>query len=203
MTTTVAAIQTQRLRLVSMTPAFLEASLTGRSADASTLLGADICPDWFDEQWLMRLRLDDLRGDPSLQPWLLRAVILGETNTMIGHIGFHTAPDPAYLRDFAPGGIEIGYTIFATYRAQGYATEACRGLMDWAHTQHHLNRFILSISPENTPSLRIAHRLGFIRIGEHVDPEDGIEYIFAHILGEIEEEKEDEVKRQSAKGKSG
>lgn len=180
------AISCDRLRLVSMTAAFLEASLKDQRSEAAQMLGVAIVPDWFDEQWLMRLRLNDLQRDPSLQPWLLRAVIHNESNTMIGHIGFHTAPDPAYLSEIAPGGIEIGYTIFSAYRGQGYATEACRALMDWAHTAHAINRFILSIAPDNTPSLRIAHRLGFIRIGEHVDPEDGIEYVFAHIWGEIE-----------------
>lgn len=184
----VPTIVCDRLRLVSMTSAFLEASLKEQRNEASQMLGVDIAPDWFDEQWLMRLRLNDLQRDSALQPWLLRAIIHSTSNSMVGHIGFHTAPNPAYLNDIAPGGIEVGYTIFPAYRRQGYATEACRGLMDWAHTEHAINRFILSIAPDNTPSLRIAHRLGFIRIGEHVDPEDGIEYIFAHILGEIEKD---------------
>ena len=184
----VPTILCDRLRLVSMTPAFLEASLKEQRSEAAQILGVAIVPDWFDEHWLIRLRLNDLQRDSSLQPWLLRAVIHNESATMIGHVGFHTAPDPAYLSELAPGGIEIGYTIFTPSRAQGYATEACRCLMGWAHTAHTINRFILSIAPDNTPSLRIAHRLGFIRIGEHVDPDDGIEYIFAHILGEIEED---------------
>ncbi len=180
-----APIKSDRLTLVSMTPAFLEASLRDQREEAAHLLGAVVAADWFDEQWLMRLRLDDMNRDGSLLPWLLRAVVLTESNSMIGHVGFHTAPDPDYLRELAPGGIEIGYTIFPAFRRQGYATEACRALMDWAHSEHNINRFILSISPENEPSIRIAHKLGFIRIGEQIDEEDGVEYLFAHILGEI------------------
>ena len=171
-------ISSDRLDLVSTTPQFLEASIAGDADEASRLLGLAVPPDWFEETWLMQLRLDDLRRDATLQPWLLRAVGLRKTGTMIGHIGFHTAPDPEYLRDLAPGGIEMGYTIFPEYRRHGYAREACAAMMDWAQREHHVMRFVLSISPDNTPSLRIAQHFGFQQIGSHIDEEDGEELVF-------------------------
>ncbi|MBX3014580.1 MAG: hypothetical protein KF832_23880 [Caldilineaceae bacterium] len=39
-------------------------------------------------------------------------------------------------------------------------------------------RFILSISPENQPSLRIAAHFGFVKIGSQLDEEDGVEEIY-------------------------
>jgi RimJ/RimL family protein N-acetyltransferase len=167
-----------------MTPAFLEASLGGDRAQAEAILGSTIHPDWYNEEWLMRLRLNDLRKSPDYQPWSVRAIVHNRTGQMIGHTGFHTLPDPDYLRTIAPGSVEMGYTIFPNFRGQGYATEACQAMMDWAHDSHQIHCFILSISPDNEASLRIAHKLGFLRIGEHVDQEDGIEYIFARILAE-------------------
>jgi RimJ/RimL family protein N-acetyltransferase len=182
MTDPLTPIHSARLTLIPLTAAFFEASLAGEWTAAEAMLGHILPADWYEEDWLMRLRLDDLRKDPAYQPWSVRAIVHNETGTMIGHANFHTQPDPDYLRSILPGGVEMGYTIFLDFRGQGYATEACRALMDWACESHQIKRFVLSISPDNEPSLRIAHKLGFIRIGEHVDPEDGIEYIFARIL---------------------
>jgi RimJ/RimL family protein N-acetyltransferase len=180
-----AVISSDRLDLVSMTPQFLEASLAGDREKASNILGLAVPAEWFEETWLMQLRLDDLRSDAELQPWLLRAVGLRASGTMIGHIGFHTAPGPDYLRDLAPGGVEMGYTIFPAYRKRGYAREACAAMMDWAQHVHGVQRFVLSISPGNTPSLRIAQHFGFQQIGSHVDEKDGEEIIFERRVSDM------------------
>lgn len=177
-----APICSPRLLLFPMTPAFLEASLADNRAQAEEILGQHIHADWFDEGWLMRLRLDDLRTDPAYQPWSVRAIVHSAHGVMIGHTGFHTMPGPAYLRAILPNSVEIGYTIFPDFRGQGYATEACQAMMDWAYNSHKIRHFVLSIAPDNEASLRIAHKLGFLRIGEHIDAEDGVEYIFGRIL---------------------
>ena len=51
--------------------------------------------------------------------------------------------------------------------------------MEWAHVNHGVKDFVLTISPDNAPSQRLAIELGFSRIGEHIDEVDGIEYILA------------------------
>lgn len=179
-------IASDRLVLVSMTPAFLEACLAGEKARASGMLGLEVPEDWLRARGLMRLRLDQMRLDPSLEPWLLRAIGLRGEWTMIGHIGFHDRPGATYLRDLAPGGVEFGYSIFPPFRRQGYATEACGALMDWAYREHHVMRFVVSISPENLPSLRIAGRFGFRKVGSHVDEEDGPEDILVRDVAEAD-----------------
>lgn len=171
-------IKSRRLSLVSMSPAFLAASLDGDIERASALIGLRVPHEWLDERWLAVLRANDLYQHPDWQPWLLRAVGLEENGEMIGHIGFHTAPNPDYLHDLAPGGAEIGYTIFPLYRQQGYASEAVAALMDWAAHEHGVPRFVLSISPNNEPSRRIAQRFSFKQVGNHIDEEDGEEDIF-------------------------
>jgi [ribosomal protein S5]-alanine N-acetyltransferase len=171
-------IATERLDLIPLPPAFLAASLAGDRRRAARLLGLAIPADWFGETWLMRLRLEQLARNPALAPWLLRAIGLRAARQMVGHIGFHTAPGADYLKDLAPGGVEFGYTVYPPYRRQGLAREAAAGLMHWAHTTRAVEHFVLSISPDNTPSLRLAAALGFKKVGSHVDEDDGVEDIY-------------------------
>lgn len=176
-------ILSPRLSLAPLLPACLAACLDGDAAEAGRILGAAIPPEFLDERWLIELRLGDLRADPSWQPWLLRAVVLRATGEMIGHIGFHTPPAPDYLAGLAPGGIEMGYTIYPAHQRRGYATEAARALMAWAE-QRGQRRFVLSISPGNEPSQRIARRLGFAKVGEQVDEIDRVEEVLVRDVGE-------------------
>ncbi|MDQ3237452.1 MAG: GNAT family N-acetyltransferase [Actinomycetota bacterium] len=177
-------IVSDRLELASMTPEFLEACLAGDSEAASGLLGLEVHEDWLRERGLMRLRMDQMRRDPALEQWLLRAICVRRQGTTIGHMGFHDQPGNDDLRDLSPGGAEFGYSIFPPFRRRGYATEACGALMDWASREHHVPRFVVSISPENLPSLRIASRFGFRKVGSHVDEEDGPEDILVRDVAE-------------------
>ena len=112
-----------------------------------------------------------MRGDPSLQPWLARAMVLPQRERpMIGHVGFHGPPD-------GQGAAEMGYTVLPPYRRRGYALEAAQGMMEWAEREHGARLFRLSISPANAPSLAMATKLGFRHVGEQVDEEDGPELI--------------------------
>jgi RimJ/RimL family protein N-acetyltransferase len=175
-------ILTERLELVALSPELLEASLARDIPRLSAVLGATVPPDWFDEQRVIRRRLGELRSDPSLAPWLLRAMITRDTRTMVGRIGFHTAPNAPYLTGYAANAVELGYTVFAAQRRRGYARESIRALISWAHQHHQVSTFILSISPSNAPSLALAAHLDFTRIGSHQDEEDGSEDIFALML---------------------
>ncbi|MES1177082.1 MAG: GNAT family N-acetyltransferase [Myxococcales bacterium] len=170
-------IRTPRLNLVPMTPEFLEASLLGDREQAEQLVAASLPATWPHGTPMLR-RLDQLREDPTLQPWLLRAMVLQSHRTVIGCIGFHDRPGALYLKDLAPGGVELGYTVFEPWRRQGYAREAIEELMAWARREHRITRFVVSISPTNHASLELARRLDFKRIGAHLDEEDGPEDIF-------------------------
>lgn len=175
-------IRSPRLDLVPLTRDFLEVTLAGERSRLEALLSAAVPEDWPPHGGLLRMRLDQLRADPALEPWLLRALVLRAERRMIGHAGFHAAPGGAHLEPFAPGGAELGYTVFARDRGRGYATEAAAALMEWAQRAHGVTGFVLSIRPDNAASLRIARRLGFVRVGSHLDPEDGPEDIFARTL---------------------
>jgi len=170
-------IRTDRLDLVPMTPAFLRASLDGDRLLAEQEIGAILPDDWPDIPEILELRLAQLEVDSSLQPWLLRAMILRESGVMVGHIGFHDAPGAAYLEAWSPGAVEFGFTVFPPHRRQGYAREASNGLMQWAVDEHGVTAFVLTIAPGNAASQTLAASLGFKRAGEHVDEVDGVEDI--------------------------
>lgn len=145
---------------------------------ASQLIGLSIPQDWLEAKWLMEIRLEKMHSDPALELWLLRAIVVRETKTMIGYIGFHTLPGADYLKSYTPDGVEFGYTIFPAYRQMGFASEAAGALMEWATLEHGVKSFVLSISPANEPSLRLARKFGFRKIGSITDPEDGVEDVF-------------------------
>jgi len=175
-------IHSERLDLVPLTPAFLRAMLEHDLAGAGRILGVPIPDGLLDSTDVMSLRLKQLEADPTLQPWLLRAMVLRERRVMVGHIGFHTAPGEEYLRPYAPGGVEFGFTVYPPFLRQGYAREASKALMGWAHQVHGVTRFVLSIRPDNAASQALAAGLGFVRIGSHIDDVDGLEDILVHSL---------------------
>ena len=170
-------IHSERLDLVPLTPAFLRAMLEGDLAKAGRVLGMPLPDGLDDSNDVFALRLEQIENEPAYQPWSLRAVALREPLRMIGHIGFHTGPDPEYLRSLAPGGVEFGFTVYPPFQRQGYAREASLALMDWARQAHGVTRFVLSIRPDNTASQALAAKLGFVRIGSHMDEVDGLEDI--------------------------
>jgi RimJ/RimL family protein N-acetyltransferase len=94
---------------------------------------------------------------------------------MIGNVGFHG--EPGVNAASAPDALEIGYGVGAEHRRKGYATEAVEGLISWARSEG-IQHFVASVAPDNEPSLAIIRKLGFVRTGEHIDPEDGLEHVF-------------------------
>ena len=177
-------IHSERLDLVPLTPAFLRAMLEHDLAGAGRILGVPIPERLLDSTDVMSLRLKQLEVDPTLQPWLLRAMVLRECGVMVGHIGFHTAPGEEYLRPYAPGGVEFGFTVYPPFLRQGYAREASKALMGWAHQVHGVARFVVTIRPDNAASQALAAGLGFVRIGSHIDDVDGLEDVLVHSLSQ-------------------
>lgn len=173
-----ATIQSERLDLILLTPDFFSACLRHDNAEAERILGIPPHPELFLREELLARRLAQCHEEPAYAPWTLRGIVLRETGEMVGHIGFHTEPNPDYLAQTAPHALEFGYTVYTPYRRRGIAEEACRALMGWAAQQPGVERFVLSIGPENVPSLGLAAKLGFMHISEWMDEVDGLEWVF-------------------------
>jgi|SRR5688572_12305206 len=173
----VAPIPTERMDLVSMSPAFLQAALDGEAAAARAILGVDPHGELVTlGRHAMTLRLAQLALDPSEQEWLLRAFVRRLPQPeMVGFGGFHGRPDER-------GAAELGYTVFAEHRRLGYAREAVEGLMGWATTVHGVRRFICSIRPDNAASLALARGFGFVQTGQQWDEIDGLELVMERVV---------------------
>lgn len=170
----VPSIRTARVELVSMTMAFMRALAAGDVAAAEAEVGATVPPDMpADLADFLGFRIPDLAADPSIQPWLGRAIVLDTPGgrRVIGSIGFHAPPD-------ADGRVEIGYRIEPEHRRQGLATEVASALFDWARREHGIRRFRASTAPDNVASQAILTRFGFRKVGTQMDEIDGLELVF-------------------------
>ena len=170
-----ADVVTPRLRLRLISAQSFEAILRGNRAAAEATLGCRIPDEFFYAHDFMAMRILQLRQDAAYAPFGPRALVLADSAEMIGHVGFHSAPDPAYLAATVGPGIEIGYTVSAWRRRSGYAEEAVRGMIQWAHVCHGVARIVASIAPDNVASQRLAAKVGFTKIGEQIDEVDGPE----------------------------
>lgn len=128
-----------------------------------------------EDRHVLELRRRQI-GEGADHRWLLRAVVTRSQPVMVGRIGFHGPPD----RD---GMVEIGYKIDAAYRRRGFGFECARQLIESAERLPKVSAVRASIAPDNAPSLRIAERLGFVRIGAQIDEIDGLELVFERRTG--------------------
>ena len=128
-----------------------------------------------------------------MSPEFMKALLSGQPAEAAAIAGLELptdwpGDDERFLRFRLPqipndnGAAELGYTVYPKFRRRGYATEATQGLMDWALRQQRVERFLVSISPDNDPSLAMAVKLGFRQIGEQMDEKDGLELVHELVL---------------------
>jgi [ribosomal protein S5]-alanine N-acetyltransferase len=171
-------IATPRLILRLIDRPTLEACVARNAGAAGRSLGADVPPDLLGPSPALMFSLAQLDADPGYAPWSTRAILLAGAQQVVGYVRFHERPDPARLHPFGGHAAELGYSIFPGHRRRGYAGEAVDALMAWAGACHGITRFIASMAPGNTASLRLVARRGFRRIGEQIDEIDGLEHVF-------------------------
>ena len=83
------------------------------------------------------------------------AIVLRGSDQVLGYCGFLHHLE-------IPDETEIGYCLDSTYRNRGLMTEAARAVRDYAFIDLKLPRVISLIHPENTPSRRVAQKVGLI-----------------------------------------
>ena len=154
---------------VPLPPPVLSALVEGDLATAGALAGVALPPWFLEERWLWRVRLDQVRADPSAQDWVVRAVVV-QPDGVVGHAGFHGPPD-------ADGAVEVGYTVLPHLRGRGYARAALAALVAEAAAAPQVRVVRASVQPGRAASLAVVRGAGFVHVGRQVDDEDGLELV--------------------------
>jgi len=89
------------------------------------------------------------------------------TGQAVGNCAFKGPPD-------ADGAVEIAYGVNEDCQRRGFATEAAAGLVTFAFSTGQVRLVRAHTRAENLASGRVLAKCGFRRIGEVVDPEDGL-----------------------------
>lgn len=147
-------IGTERLRLVLQTPEEVLAQVEAMSPEDR----AEVSPEW----------LERVRTSTGPSPWLqFFSIVEREGGAVVGSCGYKGPPDAA-------GMVEIAYGVDPRYRGRGYATEAAGALVTYAFTREDVGLVRAHTLPGNGPSIQVLKKCGFERIGEVMDPEDGL-----------------------------
>jgi RimJ/RimL family protein N-acetyltransferase len=99
----------------------------------------------------------------GMGPW---AVEQKSNGRMVGHCGFFQ-----FNRDMKPsilGEPEMGWIFDRSVHGQGIAFEACQAALAWGQREIGAESYPAIIDLENTPSMKLAERLGFVREADAV-----------------------------------
>ena len=170
-----APIETPRLRIHHVSLELYDCCIENRRSRAEEIVGAALPEDWYIQRDYLKTWRDKCLAEPEYLPWSLRIVVLKSAEEAIGNFRFHSTPNPEYLRATAPNAVEFGYRIYPPHRRKGFAKETALAMMQWAREAAPIEYFVVSISPGNVASQRLAASLGFIKVGEQMDEIDGPE----------------------------
>ncbi len=109
-----------------------------------------------------------LDGSRPADPWIHGfALVHRDSGIVVGRCGFKGPPD-------ADGVVEIAYGMNPEHEGKGYATEAAGALVSFAFRHGQVRVVRAHTLPEANASTRVLTKCGFQRIGEVIDPEDGL-----------------------------
>jgi [ribosomal protein S5]-alanine N-acetyltransferase len=141
---------------------------------------AEVSPAW----------LALLDGSSPADPWIHGFVMVHRaTESVVGKCGFKGPPG-------ADCAVEIAYGIAPEHQGKGFATEAAAALVSYAFDSGQVRVVRAHTLPELNASTRVLAKCGFRKIGEVIDPDDGLVWRW-------EKETETDSPGQSAKAIGG
>jgi len=149
-----AQILTEHLELLLHTPEEVLASVEAMSAADR----AEVSPVW----------LARVTSATTPDPWLHGfAMVHRASGEVVGSCGYKGPPGPDAV-------VEIAYGVDPDHQGRGYATEAARALTSFAFDSGKVRRVCAHTRPHESASTRVLTKCGFERLGEVIDPEDGL-----------------------------
>lgn len=89
-------------------------------------------------------------------------IALKESGELIGRVGLE------YKEGF--DGLELGFMLGTAYQHKGYAYEACEAVLRYGRDALGVNSFCAFVNEDNTASVRLCERLGFVKAGKVMIP---------------------------------
>jgi RimJ/RimL family protein N-acetyltransferase len=117
-------------------------------------------PSTAEETWSRLLRYAGAWTLLGFGYWAIREK---DSGRFVGEGGFSDLK-----RDFDPpfdGAPEIGWAIAPALQRRGYALEAVRAMLAWGDVRFGGGRTVCLIGPDNTPSIRLAEKIGYLEYG--------------------------------------
>jgi [ribosomal protein S5]-alanine N-acetyltransferase len=112
--------------------------------------------------------LATLEASSEIDPWVHGFTLIHRNSgTAVGSCGFKGPPD-------AEGMVEIAYGIEPEHQGKGYATEAAAALVGYAFASDQVRVVRAHTLPVPNASTRVLTKCGFQKIGEAMDPDDGL-----------------------------
>ena len=147
-------LQTRNLKLVPQTLEEVRAMVEAMTPSEKAELSAN---------WLAQLR-----DSTSADPWTFGfSMVHLDSDVVVGKCGFKGPPA-------ADGVVEIAYGVSPDHQGKGYATEAAQSLTEYAFSSGQVRVIRAHTLPEPNASTQVLTKCGFRRIGEVIDPEDGL-----------------------------
>ena len=147
-------IETKRLKLIPKTLEEVRACVDALDGSERAQLSAE---------WLAQLH-----ASTSTDPWTHGFTLVHQHGDfVVGQAGFTGPPG-------ADGTVEIAYGIVPEHQGAGYATEAAQALVAFAFSSVRVRVARAHTLPDSHASARVLTKCGFRRIGEVIDPEDGL-----------------------------
>jgi len=133
----------------------------------SPLEKAELSADW----------LARFHASAEMDPWVHGfRLVHRDTGIVVGSCMFKGPP--------IDGVVEIAYGIAPEQRSKGYATEAARGLVSFALASGDVSLVRAHTLPESGASQRVLTKCGFQKVGEVIDPDDGLVWRFEKAIRE-------------------
>lgn len=159
----VPTLHTERLVMVPITIAIVEAMLDGRRELAEKTLDAKLPDAWPGRALVERAfcaDLDAIRANPEFRLWGDRVMIRKSDRRVVGSVVFHGGPD-------GDGLVEVGYGVEQDLQRQGYATEGTRAAVEWALSEPNVNVVRACTPSWHVASRRVLERCGMLLAGSH------------------------------------
>lgn len=175
------AVSTERLDLLASTVDHLWVELDAPER-LGEMLGAEVPPGWppglYDRDAITFFLEKLAEGGPAAEGWYgwyaIRRATAGALSqdgagtpslkaALVGTIGYFGPPS-------TDGVVEIGYSVAASHRERGYATEMVRAMTARALGIQGVTSVVAEAHEFNVASLKVLERAGFVKVGAGRDP---------------------------------